>query len=69
MYTTNSIESANRQIRKAIKTKGAFPNDDAAMKLVFLALQNARKKWTMPIRDWNLALNQFAILFHDSFPL
>ena len=51
----------NRQIRKVIKTKGTFPNDDAVFKLVFLALQNAQKKWTIPIREWKLALNQFAI--------
>jgi putative transposase len=69
IYTTNAIEAANRQIRKVIKTKGLFPNDQAAIKLVFLALQNASKKWTMPIREWKLALAQFSILFHDRFPL
>ena len=63
IYTTNAIESANRQIRKIVKAKGLFPNDDAVFKIVFLALKNAQKKWTMPIRDWSLALNQFAILF------
>lgn len=63
IYTTNAIESINRQIRKIIKSKGSFPNDDAVFKLVFLALQNAAKRWTMPIRDWKLALNQFTILF------
>lgn len=63
IYTTNAIEAINRQIRKIIKTKGAFSNDEAVFKLVFLALQNAAKKWTMPIREWKLALNQFAILF------
>jgi len=63
IYTTNAIEAANRQIRKILKTKGSFPNDEAVFKLVFLSLQNAQKKWTMPIRDWKLALNQFAILF------
>ena len=69
IYTTNAIEAANRQIRKVIKTKGLFPNDQAALKLVFLALQNASKKWTMPIREWKQALAQFSILFHDRFPL
>ena len=63
IYTTNAIESINRQIRKIIKTKGTFPNDESVFKLVFLALQNASKKWTMPVREWKLALNQFAILF------
>jgi len=57
IYTTNAIEAINRQIRKIIKTKGAFPNDEAVFKLVFLALQNASKKWTMPIREWKLAFN------------
>lgn len=65
IYTTNALEAINRQIKKIIKTKGAFPNDQAVFKLVFLVLQNASKKWTMPIRDWQLALNQFAILYSD----
>jgi putative transposase len=65
IYTTNIIEASNRQVRKVIKTKGSFPNDDAVYKIVFLALQNAKKKWTMPIRNWPLALNQFFILFPD----
>jgi putative transposase len=51
IYTTNAIEAINRQIRKVIKTKGLFPNDQAAIKLIFLALQNASKKWTMPIKE------------------
>jgi putative transposase len=62
IYTTNAIESANRQIRKIIKNKGVFPDDKSIQKIIFLALTNASKKWTMPIRDWNSALNQFAIL-------
>ena len=69
IYTTNTIEAINRQIRKVIKTKGLFPNDQAALKLIFLALHNAAKKWTMPIRDWKQALAQFSILFHEHFPL
>ncbi|MCE2992321.1 MAG: transposase, partial [Candidatus Jidaibacter sp.] len=60
---TNIIEASNRQVRKVIKTKGSFPNDDAVYKIVFLALQNAKKKWTMPIKDWALALNQFFVFF------
>lgn len=62
IYTTNVIESANRQIRKIIKNKGVFPDDKSIQKIIFLALTNASKKWTMPIRDWAVALNQFAIL-------
>ncbi len=65
IYTTNAIESINRQIRKIIKSKGVFPNDMAVYKITYLALKNASKKWTMPIQNWKLALNQFAILFGD----
>jgi putative transposase len=68
IYTTNTIEATNRMVRKIIKTKGAFPNDDAALKLIYLALQNANLHAIMPARDWKLALSQFAILFHDRFP-
>ena len=67
IYTTNTIESANRQIRKIIKNKGVFPDDKAIVKIVFLALRNAAKKWTMPIKNWPLALNQFEILCGDYY--
>ena len=67
LYTTHAIEAMNRQIRKIIKNKGVFPTDDAIKKSIFLALQNAEKKWTM--RDWFQALNQFAILFADRVQL
>lgn len=63
IYTTNVIEAINRQIRKIIKNKGVFTNDEAVKKSIFLALKNAQKKWTMPIKNWPQALNQFAILF------
>jgi len=65
IYTTNTIESVNRQIRKIIKNKGVFPDDKSIQKIIFLSLQNAGKKWTMPIKDWSLALNQFEILCGD----
>lgn len=68
IYTTNAIESLNNTLRKITKNRGAFPSDEAALRLLFLALGNAAKKWTMPIRDWKMALNQFAILFPDRFP-
>jgi len=68
IYTTNAIESLNRSLRKVIKNRGAFPNDEAATKLLYLALHNAAKKWTMPIRNWKAALNHFAILFGDRAP-
>jgi putative transposase len=63
VYTTNSIEAVNRQLRKIIKTRGHFPTEDAALKLLWLALRNAEKKWTYPIRDWPRALHQFALFF------
>lgn len=65
IYTTNAIESLHMSLRKIIKTRGHFPGDDAALKLLYLALRNASKKWKMPIRTWRQALNQFAILFGD----
>jgi putative transposase len=65
IYTTNVIESVNRQIRKIIKNKGVFPDDKSIQKIIFLALRNAAKKWTMPLKDWPLALNQFEILCGD----
>jgi len=68
IYTTNAIESLNRSLRKVIKNRGAFPTDDAAVKLLYLALHNAAKKWTLPIRNWKAALNRFAIMFGDRVP-
>ena len=65
IYTTNAIESTNRSLRKILKTRGAFPHDDAVRKLIYLALGNITKKWTKPIKNWKAALNQFAILFED----
>jgi putative transposase len=67
IYTTNAIEALNRQLRKAIKTKGSFPNEDAARKLVYLALQNAVPQWTRT-RDWTKALLAFKIHFGDRVP-
>ena len=69
IYTTNAIEALNRQLRKVIKTRGHFPTDDAAIKLLYLALMNAQKKWTTPIRAWKRALNQFAIHFNGRLSL
>ncbi len=69
VYTTNSIEAVNRQLRKIIKTRGHFPTEDAALKLLWLALRNAEKKWTYPIRDWPRALHQFAIYFTGRVPV
>jgi transposase-like protein len=63
IYTTNAIESLNYQLRKVTKNRSTFPNDDAIFKILYLAIRNASEKWTMPIRDWGMALNQFAIIF------
>ena len=68
IYTTNTIEAVNRQIRKVIKTKGSFPSDDAALKLIYLALKNANISAILPAREWRQALAQFTILFHDRLP-
>jgi len=65
IYTTNAIESLNMSLRKVTKTRGSFPNDDAIFKILYLALKNASKKWTMPIQNWKEAMNHFAILFED----
>ena len=65
IYTTNAIESLNSVIRKAIKKRKLFPSDESASKVVYLAIQNASKKWTMPIRNWKPALNRFMIEFED----
>jgi transposase-like protein len=68
IYTTNAIESINYSLRKVTKNRAAFPTSEAATKLVFMALQNISKKWTMPIRDWSQALNQLAIKFPGRVP-
>ena len=68
IYTTNTIESLNMSLRKIIKMRGSFPNEDAAMKLLYLALRNASKKWTMPVQNWTGALNRFSILWPERMP-
>jgi len=68
IYTTNAIESLNMTLRKVTKNRGSFPNDEAMFKLLYLALTNISKKWTMPIKDWKMALNQFSIMFEDRLP-
>lgn len=67
IYTTNALEGVNRQLRKIIKNRGSFPNDEAAFKLLYLAVRNIVRDWTMPPREWRVAMNQFAILFGDRF--
>ena len=67
IYTTNALESLHRSLRKIIKTRGSFPSDEAATKLLFLAIRNAGMRWKRPV-DWTAAMGQFAILFEDRFP-
>ena len=69
IYTTNAIESLNFQLRKVSRNKSTFPTDDAIFKVMYLALKNASKKWTMPIQNGGVALNQFAIVFGERVPL
>lgn len=69
IYTTNAIESLNSSLRKVTQKRSAFPTDDAIYKVLYLALNNVSKKWTMPIRNWGAALNQFAIHFGDRVPM
>src|SRR5215203_131417 len=68
IYTTNAIESLNMTLRKVIKNRAMFPSDEAVFKILYLALKNISKKWTMPIHDWSGAMNQFAILFENRLP-
>jgi putative transposase len=68
IYTTNAVESLNMSLRKIIKMRGSFPNDEAALKLLYLALRNASKKWTMPVQNWPAALNRFSILWPARMP-
>ena len=65
IYTTNLIENLNGKIRKYTKTKLSYPNDDAVKKSVYLAIGEIEKKWTVPIRNWGIVLNQFIAIFED----
>jgi len=68
IYTTNAVESLNMSLRKVTKARSSFPNDEAVLKLLYLALRNIAKKWTMPVRDWKAALNRFAIVYENRLP-
>jgi putative transposase len=67
IYTTNAIEAVNAKLRRAVRARGHFPTDDAALKLLFLVLNRVAKEWRMPAREWTAAKAQFAILFEDRF--
>lgn len=69
IYTTNTIEGFHRQIRKVTKTKGAFTNDMALLKLVYLASQRIAEKWTMPLQNWSLTIQQLSIMFEGRLPV
>jgi putative transposase len=69
IYTTNAIESLNMSLRKVTKARGSFPNDEAVFKLLYLALRNIAKKWTMSLHDWKAALNRFAIVYENRLPV
>jgi len=68
IYAPNVIESLNYSLRKVTKTRAAFPNEDAAMKLLWLGIQNASKRWTRPIPEWGVSINQFSIMFEGRMP-
>jgi putative transposase len=67
IYTTNAIESLNRSLRKVIKTKAVFPDEESVFKLMYLAMNNIAKRWSRPIKNWKAALSHFAILFPGRF--
>jgi putative transposase len=69
VYTTNAIEALNAKLRRAVRTRGHFPSDEAALKLLYLVLNLAEREWRMPPREWGMARAQFAILFGDRFQL
>src|SRR5665647_888430 len=69
IYTTNTIEGFHRQLRKVTKTKTAFPTDDALRKIIYLAIQDISRKWTMPLREWKECISHLAIYFGDRFSL
>ena len=65
IYTTNALESINSVIRKFTRNRKIYPNEDSALKLIYMAIREASQRWTMPIRNWKEALNHFAIMFED----
>ena len=68
IYTTNIVESLNNTLRKSVRNRGHFSTEDSIMKVLYLAIRGVSKKWNMPIREWKMALNHFAIMFSDRFP-
>ena len=68
IYTTNAIESVNSVIRKFTRNRKIYPNEESALKIVYMAIREASRRWTMPVRHWKQALNHFAILFENRLP-
>ena len=68
IYTTNAIESVNSVIRKFTRNRKIYPNEDSAIKLIYMAIREASKKWTKPIHHWKQAFNHFAIMYEDRIP-
>ena len=68
IYTTNAVESLNATLKRVVRNRALFPNDEAVMKLMYLGLRNASRNWTRPIQNWKAALNHFAIMFEDRIP-
>ena len=69
IYTTNAIEALNSKIRRAVRTRGHFPSDEAAAKLIYLALNATSVEWKRSVREWHAVKSQFAIMFEDRFPM
>ncbi len=69
IYTTNAIEALNSKIRRAVRTRGHFPSDAAAAKLIYLALNATSTEWKRPVREWHAIRSQLAIMFEHRFPM
>ena len=69
LYTTNAIESLNYSLRRVLKNRGAFPDDDSVLKVLYLAIERAAKKWTRPIHDWPTVIKRFVIMFGNRMTL
>ena len=67
IYTTNGVEAYHRMVRKFTKAKAIFPTDDSIRKVVYLSVKEITKKWTMPVRDWDLCYSQIMVFFADRF--
>ena len=65
IYTTNAVENLHRQFRKVTKNRALFPNDEALVKMIYLAYKDISKKWTLPVRDWAFIFSQFSIIFEQ----